>query len=83
MASAIAADGGSSVPTHSARARSGFRAARMLERRGPPGDQPAGQQIAQAITAATAARLASTQSNAAASATIQFNSVLRLITSSR
>src|SRR6201992_3378000 len=83
MASTIAADGGSSVPTHNARrdrdsgrpACSNAAARRAINQRVST--------TAQLITAAIAARLASTLSSAAASATIQFSSVLRLMTSSR
>ena len=83
MASAIAADGGSNVPTHSAR--------RERESGLPQCSNAAARRAiihrvstaAQVITAATAARLAKTLSSAAASATSQFSKVLRLMTSRR
>jgi len=83
MASAIAADGGSSVPAHNARrerdsgrpACSNAAARRAINHRVST--------TAQFITAAIAARLANTLRSAAASATTQFSRVLRLMTSSR
>ena len=83
MANTIATDGGSSAPSRSAQRE---RDSGLPEYAKAAARRPINHRVsttAQVITAAIAARLANTLSRAAASATSQFSSMLRLMTSNR
>src|SRR5437588_10908153 len=83
IAMTIAADGGSRQPAHSARRERGSDRPQWSNAAARRAINHRISITAQVITAAIAARLANTLSPTAATATIGFNKVSRLITSSR